>query len=159
MDAEIISLGFDQSWKATGIALVRWHPVRGPHVLELRLVQPLKHPSLAVILASISQGHTPACVGIEAGFIYHDKPHAGIQIARACGVVETHIWYSFGDVPIYLMQATEWRPIVLGGGRYDKADIIVWGRTVAGDPELSEHIAEAIGIASAAASKHYNERR
>ena len=162
----VISLGFDQSFTATGIALVRYHPVSGPLPLWITEVEPLTQPKLQDALSSVlrllhGREMTLDVVTVEAGFVSTaeatgelDKPRGGLETARSCGMVEAHVWFHWPDVPVHRLLAIVWRPIILGTGHKSASEAILWGRSLLADPTASEHIAEAVGIATAGAMKH-----
>ena len=162
----IYGIGVDPSLTASGIALVRYHPVGGPTVLWTDTVRKLSTRGLVKIAESIVRLedymtanaihlYDLAAITIEDSF---DGPFAGAgaDVARAGGLWAGMLYGPFRVLPTFLL-ATQWRKLIFGNahmGRVNgKQTCSRWVATLPGykaeGRDISIDAKEAVGIAAA----------
>jgi hypothetical protein len=168
----VIILGSDNAMSATGLCLVDWHPIFGGRALWWETVKPRMVPrrktpdvldftiQLKAALHNMARVLGVNNLGLlctEGAFAKGGRRSiAGIQVATAGGIVigmTRYLW----SCPVVTMQAAPigkakgWRELVLDSNPTDKDACVkecMWLAEMAGvDHELTEHVAEAFGIA------------
>lgn len=160
----MISLGIDPSWSHTGLALVRWEPVRGlVEVLATKLSAPLNRDDVERWLESHNRIAILDTACIESAYVGKNKANA-LNLAESGGFCYYGLRGFNPDVVVHWMQAVEWRRLVFGaeyaGMKTDQAKKHAkdWLYAHPGIPEgLDEHSVEAVAIACAACVKETNK--
>ena len=177
----ITVLGVDQSTTATGLCVIKWHPVSGPDVLYARTVEPSGMQEIYSALCDVFRytSYRPVAMAREQGFFSAKTPEAGLAIERSGGWIEMAIWtlsaraMMVTSPTMYRMMAIEWRRAVWGA-EYAKlpADVakdhsvqfflahVIPQIAKKGYPEIDadavdDHMADAFGIACCGGQKHH----
>lgn len=159
-----VVLGIDPGLSHVGVAVVRFLVMR-PSVLHVGTIEPPdkaetdKLDVIAPELWRLADLHRPEAIAIEdVSAVEVGMQAAGRTNKRSrrmhdvCGIARG-IAAALG-VPVYEISSTTAKQTLTGSGRADKDLMMAAARRLFGVPDVSEHGADALGIAKAGHARH-----
>lgn len=159
-----VVLGLDPGLSHVGVAIVRFLVMR-PSVLHVSTIEPVAGPeterldTIAAEVWRLADLHRPEAMAVEDVSSIEVAMQAAGRTNKAsrrmhdvCGILRG-VAAALG-VPVYEVSATTAKATLTGSGRADKDQMMAAARRIFGVSDVSEHGADALGVAKAGHARH-----